>query len=196
MITLPQKGTFSAFAMIVDINGFAKLALSDFQDIAEFTSEVLIGGVYSVEKNGGQVVGFMGDAFFAILHEPENVFRCCSEIAKDMASQYEYFSSSNELNPLSPDKIGLKIGVEYGKLDTAWIYSKFLGVQQVFTGKAVTYASRILTAGAGNRCIIGPNAYEQGLKQWIQGGSLNVKGKKGEGEYKFYVLELGDVWTN
>ena len=196
MTTLPQSGTFSAFAMIVDINGFGKLAFSDFQGIAQFTSEVLIGSVYCVEKNGGQVVGFMGDAFFAILHEPENVFKCCTEIAKDMASQYEYFSSTKEIFSLSPDNIGLKIGVEYGILDTAWIYSKFLGVNRVFTGKPVTYAARILSAGAGNRCLIGPDAYEQGLKQWIQGNSLNIKGKKGEGDYKFYHLNLDDAWTN
>ncbi|MGC4037957.1 MAG: adenylate/guanylate cyclase domain-containing protein [Chitinophagaceae bacterium] len=196
MTTLPRGGTFSAFAMIVDINGFGKLAFSDFQGIAQFTSDVLIGGIYCVERNGGQVVGFMGDAFYAILHDPEKVFACCSEIAKDMASQYDDFASSQMTFPFSPKNIGLKIGVEYGVLDTAQIYSKFLDEQLIYTGRPVTYAARILTAGKGNRCLIGPEAYKQGVKKWIKERPRFIKGKEGETGYKYYVLNLDASWTN
>jgi len=132
MVTLPRTGTFSAFAMIVDINGFGKLAFSDFQGIAQFTGDLLIGGIYRVEKNGGQVVGFMGDAFYAILHDVDSVFNCCSEIAKDMAGLYDDFASSQNTFPFSPKNIGLKIGVEYGLLDTGHIYSRFLDETIIF----------------------------------------------------------------
>lgn len=196
MNTLPESGTFSAYAMIVDINGFGKLAFSDFQGIAQFTSDLLIGGIYRVEKNGGQVVGFMGDAFYAILHDPEKVYTCCTDIAKDMASQYEEFASSNDSFPFSPKNIGLKIGVEYGVLDTGRIYSRFLDEHIIFTGRPVTYAARILVAGKGNRCLIGPEAYQQGLKKWIKGRPRFIKGKEGETGYKYYSLDLDDVWTN
>ncbi len=196
MITLPRSGTFSAFAMIVDINGFGKLAFSDFQGIAQFTGDLLIGGIYRVEKNGGQVVGFMGDAFYAILHDVESVFNCCSEIAQDMASQYEDFASSQNSFPFSPNNIGLKIGVEYGVLDTGRIYSRFLDETIIFTGRPVTYAARILVAGKGNRCLIGPEAYQQGLRKWIKGRPRYIKGKEGEMGYKFYSLNLDDVWTS
>jgi len=196
MVTLPRTGTFSAFAMIVDINGFGKLAFSDFQGIAQFTGDLLIGGIYRVEKNGGQVVGFMGDAFYAILHDVDSVFNCCSEIAHDMAGLYEDFASLQGSFPFSPKNIGLKIGVEYGLLDTGRIYSRFLDETIIFTGKPVTYAARILAAGKGNRCLIGPEAYGQGMKKWIKGRPRYIKGKEGEMGYKYFSLNLDHIWTN
>lgn len=195
MTELPRSGTFTAYTMIVDINGFGKLAFSDFKGIAQFTGDVLIGGIYCVEKNGGQVVGFMGDAFYAILHDADKVFSCCEDIAKDMSSQYEDFASSQNSFPFSPKNIGLKIGVEYGLLDTGLIYSRFFNQHIIFTGRPVTYAARILVAGKGNRCLIGPEAYNQGLKKWIKGRPRYIKGKEGEPGYKYYSLDLDHVWT-
>ncbi len=196
-IIIPEHRCIEVFAMIVDINGYTKIVANpDANLIAQFTRDVLSGGVDAVESHGGEVVGFMGDAFFAILQDPEEVFKCCVTIAKDLDRQCEFISYNADAFPFSPKGPSLKIGIEYGNLDVSDISSKFLGQQKLFAGEAINYAARITAADYGNRCLIGPKAFKYGLNNYIrkEDGPFEIEGKEGEPIYKYYKLDLGDVW--
>lgn len=186
------------FAIILDVNGYSKMVSShDANLIAQFTRDTLYGGIKAVEKNGGEVVGFMGDAFFAILKDSESVFKCCVSIAKDIDRQCEYISCNSQAFPFAPKGPSIKIGIEYGHLDISEISSRFLGVQKIFAGEAINYASRIMQAESGNRCLFGPKAYEMGLNEYLSKDEKHyyeIHGKNGEGKYKYYKLNLGDIW--
>lgn len=198
-ISIPNSGFISAFAMIVDINGFTRMvARAEGDLIAQYTRDVLAGGVSAVEKNGGEVVGFMGDAFYALLADADEVFQCCIDIAVDLDKQCEYISDLQAESPedfsYSPGGPSLKIGIEYGLFDISPISSKYLGPQNLFIGPAVNYASRITAAGKGNRCLVGPAAAERGLDQYQHRGPFKVRGKKGEKPYTYIEMNLDDIW--
>jgi class 3 adenylate cyclase len=196
-IIIPEHGGVDVFAMIVDINGYTKMVSKPEANlIAQFTRDVLSGGIKAVENHGGEVVGFMGDAFFAILSDADEVFRCCAAIAKDIDRQCEYVSSNSDAFPFLPKGPSLKIGIEYGSIELSNISSKFLGNQKLFAGEAINYATRITTADYGNRCLVGPKAFGMGLKNYIQenDGPYEVEGKEGEPMYKYYRLDLSDIW--
>ncbi len=196
-IIIPKYKGIEVFAMIVDINSYTKMVANpDANLIAQFTRDVLSGGVDAVENNGGEVVGFMGDAFFAILSDADEVFRCCVTIAKDIDRQCEYISNNAKAFPFLPQGPSLKIGIEYGYLDVSDISCNFLGKQKLFAGEAINYAARITAADYGNRCLIGPKAFENGLNNYIrkEDGPNEVVGKEGEPIYKYYKLDLGDFW--
>jgi class 3 adenylate cyclase len=198
-ISIPRSGAISAFAMIVDINGFTGMVENaEGDDIAQYTRDVLVGAIEAVENNGGEVVGLMGDAFYALLSDADEVFKCCVGIAKDLDRQCEYISECQsetpELFSFSPGGPGLKIGIEYGLLDISPIHSNYLKAQNLFIGNAVNYASRITAAGKGNRCLIGPKAAKQGLNQYSHRGPFTVKGKAGEKRYTYFELDLDDIW--
>ena len=117
-LSVTDGDSLLAFAMLVDINGFTQMvAKAGGESIAQFTRDVLAGGIAAVEHNGGEVVGFMGDAFYALLFDPDNVFGCCAEIAKDLDAQGEYISGSPGLFSFSPGGPGLKVGIEHGSFD-------------------------------------------------------------------------------
>lgn len=196
-IVIPEHSGIEAFAMIVDINGYTKMVSnSEGNLIAQFTRDVLYGGVNAVQINGGEVIGFMGDAFLGILSNSEDVFKCCALIAKDVDKQCEFISNNSKAFPYSPNGPSLKIGIEYGYLDISDISSNFLGSQKLFAGEAINYAARITAAQYGNRCLIGPKAFEKGLNNYVrdEDGPFKVKGKKGEQSYTYYKLDLGDIW--
>ena len=198
-LSIPESGSISAFAMIVDINGFTRMvARAEGDLVAQYTRDVLAGGIGAVERNGGEVVGFMGDAFYALLPDVDETFQCCVDIAIDLDKQCEYISSCQAESPdtfsYSPGGPGLKIGVEYGQFDIASIGSRYLGPQNLFIGPAVNYASRITAAGKGNRCLVGPSAAARGLDQYQHRGPFKVKGKRGEKPYTYIELNLDDIW--
>lgn len=191
-----NKG-IKGFAIIVDINSYAKMVSdSKANMMAQFTRDVLAGGIRAVEEQGGIVVGFMGDAFLGFLSESENVFSSCLSIAQDLNNQCEYISNNYEAFPFSPQGPSLKIAIEYGHFDISDITSKFLGNQKLFAGEAINYAARISAAESGNRCLIGPQAYENGLKDYISRGDgpFSIEGKQGESICEYYRLNLDDIW--
>ncbi len=193
---IPKNGTLKAFVMIVDINEFAMMVENDSGMIAQDTRDVLSGGVAAVEKFNGEVVGFMGDAFMAILFDPEDVFHSCVRIAKDLDRVCEYISDGQEecpdFFPYVKGGPSLKIGIEYGHFDVSTIHSRFLGEQAHIIGQATVHATRIGNAGVGNRCHIGPNA--AALLNYHLEGPYEVKGKLHEGDFVYYELDLGDIW--
>ncbi len=196
---IEQNKSFSAFAMIVDINAFTLMVAKGEKEtgnIAQFVRDILSGGIEAVEKSGGLVVGFMGDAFLALLEDVDKVFDCCALIAKDLDRTCEYISGFSEDFPQCPKGPKLKIGIEYGVIDVSTIDSDFLGTQKIFIGSTINYASRIMSAGKGNRCLLGPEAYKKGLFQWSDDDPHTTKGKKGEPEYLYYNLDLNDIWRN
>jgi hypothetical protein len=185
--------------MIVDVNAFALMVeRSQGNSIAQLTRDVLYGGVRSVEKCGGAVVGFMGDAFLALLDSAQETFLACVHIAKDLDEQCEYISGAQSQHPdsfwFSRGGPSLKIGIEYGFLDRSTVSSRFMGEQQLFVGSAINYASRIANDGYGNRCHIGPLAAENGLREYSLSEPKEAKGKEGESPYTYFELDLGDIW--
>ena len=198
---LPNNGTLNAFVMIVDINSFTPMVskASPSENIAQFVRDVLSGGIDLIEKHGGSVVSFMGDAFLAIMDNPDSVYAACGGIAKDLDRRCEYISNHQEEYPddwhYAKGGPSLKISIEYGWIDISTIYSGMLGEQRLFIGPAINYASRISSGGEGNRCVVGPEAYNKhGMNQWMNSGPYTIKGKNNEGEYHFWELDLGDVW--
>ncbi len=190
-----QIDGFKGFAIIVDINGFSSMVKrSDGDGIADNVRDVLYGSVHAVESHNGVVVGFMGDAILGFLENVESTYACCASIARDVDRMREYLLPHRDIFPFPDEGPGLKIGVEYGTIDVAKIQSRYLGQQELFIGMPINYASRITGAGKGNRCNIGPRAYEMGLKDYRVEGPYTVDGKPGEGTYTYYQLDLGDIW--
>jgi class 3 adenylate cyclase len=194
-ISIPKTRPFLAFSIIVDINGFALMVeKSEGNSIAQNVRDTLLGSVNSVERNGGIVVGFMGDAFLGFLETAEDVFKCCTGIAKDIDRLREYIYPERKHFPFDPKGPALKIGIEYGLIDVSTIHSNYLGAQNLFIGTPINYASRISGAGKGNRCNIGTKAFEMGLNAYSNiEGPFMVRGKRGEGKYE-YKLGLGEIW--
>ena len=195
-----NKG-IEAFAMIVDINGFTPMvdiAENTGGPTAQFIRDILYGYIAAVEKNGGIVVGFMGDAFLAIMEQADQVADACNGIAVDVDKTNDYFNSDPEFWPISKKGLKIKIGVEYGVIDISDIQSSFLGVQKLFIGTTINYAARITAGGnkSNSRCLFGPKAFKAGLNQWPHEGPFRIKGKKGEQVYEYYNLDLDDIWCN
>jgi len=196
-INLPEDGGgLKAFAMIVDINSFTLLVNSFSGSIAQFTRDILAGGIDTVEQHRGEVVGLMGDAFYALLPDATSVIECCIGIARDVNKQCEYFDHLRfHLNDTEyPQGIGMKIGVEHGHLDVADIKTKVMGWQRLFVGEPVIYASRISGAGKGNRCLFGPAAAQLIQDSYPLKGPYKIKGKAGEPQYTYYQFDLSDIW--
>lgn len=198
-IAIPKSGHFEAFALIVDINGFTGMvAQSDGNVIADFVRDVLVGSVKAVEDAGGEVVGFMGDAILAVLPDADSAAAACFVIAKDLNSQCEYISQSQKECPdcweFAPGGPSLKIGIEHGWMDVAEISSRALGTQQLIIGNAINHAARILNAGSGNRCLVGPSAVKHGFSNYQLEGPSFIAGKSGEPSYEYFKFDLEDIW--
>ena len=193
---IPKSGYFDAFSVIVDINGFTRL-VADHTDvhIATFVRDVLYGAIGAIEDAGGSVVGVMGDAVFGILPTAQAVWDACFDIAKDLDSQCSYLAQ-NGFQEAIPELPSLKIGVEFGALAVSTIQTTALGQLPFYIGPATNYAARILGAGSGNRCHIGPRAVAAGMDEYVDQDAFDeVAGKKGEPTYRFWCLDLSDVWV-
>jgi class 3 adenylate cyclase len=197
MSSFPRHGSIEAFAMLVDINGFTTIVDRSLgENIAKHISDVLKHGVNAVESHQGHVVGFMGDAFLAILHSRSDVIKSCTEIAQAVAEQCQIVKDPNTTFkwPL-PEGPSLKIAVEYGWMDISGISSHAIGEQIQLIGPPINYANRISSSGSGNRCHIGPNAAQLiGVDCEELTGPYRVEGKKGEGIYTYYRLPLDRIW--
>ena len=194
----PRNAGTKCYAMIVDINGFAKMVKKDeFGGVADYTRDVLDGVIQRVERNHGEVVAFMGDALLSLFGVADDVFFACHDIARNIDDQCEYISGEQqghpELWPFARGGPSIKILIEFGHVDVTVIESDFLGKQALLIGECINYASRIGAAGVGNRCLLGPAAAEQ-LAGYTIEGPWDVPGKGKEGKYKYYELPLGDEW--
>jgi class 3 adenylate cyclase len=201
VIVIPSHGTIRAFAMIVDLNRFAgmvKLAEQTGDIIAQFTRDVLSGAIDQIESEGGEVVGFMGDAVYGVLPSGDRAVKACFGIAKYVDRHCEYISSAQarckHLWAFAKGGASLKIAVEYGVLDVSTIYSRLLGSQPLLVGNAVNYASRIAAAGKGNRCNIGPIAAKMEFSKYHLDGPFIIKGKFGEPPYEYFNFRMDDIW--
>ncbi len=183
--------------MLVDINGFTSLVDRSLgENIAKHISDVLKQGVNAVESHNGHVIGFMGDAFIAVLQNKTEVIQSCSEIAKAVAEQCKILNDpQGSFKWPLPEGPSLKIAVEYGWMDISRISSKAVGEQILMIGPPINYAHRVSSSGSGNRCHIGPNAAQLiGVDCEELTGPYRVEGKKGEGIYTYYRLPLDHIW--
>ncbi|WP_321943932.1 hypothetical protein [Paraburkholderia tropica] len=193
---ISQFSRFPAFSMIVDVNSFTSLVAQNElgAGVAQFVRDILVGPIAVVEENGGGVIGVNGDAIFAILPDADSAFMACVGIARDLDKMCCYLNNTDYIKDI-PAPPSLKIGVEYGFLDSSTISTNALGTLPFCIGPATNYAARIIAAGAGNRCHIGPAAYAAGMDAWLsQQTLLKVPGKRDEPDYSYYKLDLGDIW--
>jgi class 3 adenylate cyclase len=200
-LPIPKIGHVEAFAMIVDLNGFTPMvekAECANDSIAQFTRDALAGAIFEIEAQGGEVVGFMGDAILGILPDGDSAVKACFGIAKDTDRLCEWISNCQaECNggwEYAPGGPSLKISVEYGRMDVSTIDSRLLGEHRLLIGNPINYAARIAKAGEGNRCIIGPAAAKREFANYQLTGPVEVSGKPGELPYECYFLDLSDIW--
>jgi class 3 adenylate cyclase len=198
-ISIRNCRPFDAFAMIVDLNGFTRMVARDeVGTVAQDTRDALTGGIRAVEENAGLVVGFMGDAFLAILEDDESVVLAALSTAKDLDRTCEWISDAQSENPNDWSHMAggpsLKILIEYGRIDVSTIASKFLGEQFLLAGVPINYAACIGSFGTGNRCLLGPEAAKRIGRSYPLEGPHTTKGKKGEPPYTCYRFDMGDVW--
>jgi class 3 adenylate cyclase len=200
---IPATGSFHAFAMIVDINGFTKMVSDGAGDmVAEFVRDSLGGAVQAVEEAGGEVMAFMGDALLGILPDAESTVGACGRIAKDLDRLCEWVSNHQEHWPqlwsFAPGGPSLKLAFECGLIEQATISSRRLGTQNLLVGEPINYASRISGAGEGNRCVCGPkavNSVRAAFDYRIEGPRLHQSAKP-DGPYEYYDIDLGDLWLS
>lgn len=76
---VPKEGSFAAFSMLVDINGFTALVAQNELGggITQFVKDLFYGSIRAIEENNGAVIGVNGDALFAIFLEHEDVLEGC-----------------------------------------------------------------------------------------------------------------------
>jgi class 3 adenylate cyclase len=200
-IKIPKSGSFSAFAILVDINGFTRMVKKAemTNSMATFTHDVLAGAIMAVEGVGGEVVGFMGDALLGLIENEKSTAEACIAIADDVDRQCEYMTNAQsktvETWPFAPGGPSLKIAVEYGEMDICTIQSRFLGEQRLIIGSAINSTSRIIRACEGNQCVIGASAAKHFLKSFSLDGPHRIAGKKGEEPYRYYFFQLEDFWV-
>jgi hypothetical protein len=197
---------FDAYAVIVDINSFTSMVRNAVDGpaggmlIADFVRDCLGGAVVVIERNGGAVVGVMGDAILAFVPEGgDRIFHTCADIAKYVDRTCEYISTHQQDDSQnwywSPGGPSVKVCVEWGRFDVSTLSTTFLGDQRLFIGNAINYAARIGKAGEGNRCLLGPVAARRPeLSQFGPDGPHHVDGKPGESKFEYFVLELGEIW--
>jgi class 3 adenylate cyclase len=193
---IPKKTYFPAFSMIVDVNSFTRLVAENDLGVgvAQYVRDILTGPIVAIEKAGGSVIGVMGDAIFGILPDADSAADACREVARDLNLMCEYLDGTEFLEGV-PHPPTLKIGVEYGWLTNSTVTTSALGEIPFCIGPATNYVSRIIAAGEGNRCHVGPAAYAAGMDRWIGDEEVReVAGKKGEPIYRYYKYDLGEIW--
>ncbi len=198
MSDFPRHGSIQAFAMLVDINGFTTLVDRSLgENIAKRIADVLKEGVDAVESHHGHIIGFMGDAFIAVLENRTDVLQSCAQIATAVTKQCSILSDpASEFKWPFPEGPSIKIALEYGWMDIAQVSSQAIGEQILLIGPPINYAHRISNSGSGNRCHIGPNAAQLiGVDCDKLSGPYRVEGKKGEGIYTYYRLPMSHLWT-
>ena len=202
LMAIPNNESFSAIALVVDMNGSTAMIqrASHHTLLADFTRDVLAGGIHAVETAGGDVLTFMGDAFLAILPDASAAFEACVMIARDLDHQCEWISDVQQQDPLAwsfaPGGPGLTIAFEWGTLHSTEISSRVLGTQILLVGEPINYASRISAAGAGNRCFCGPCAASLLTELgYVLAGPTRYHGTKSDGPYVYFELDLEDIWA-
>jgi class 3 adenylate cyclase len=196
-MNIPKSGYFHAYSLIADINSFTNLV--NYHQlpagVADYVRDVLVGAIAAIENCEGSVIGVMGDAIFGTLPDADSAMGACISIAKDVNEICKYLASSpfeKEIHELP----SMKIGVEYGILQASTINSAALGTIPFCIGPATNYAARIIAVGEGNRCHIGPKAIATGFNKHINETCVQeVNGKRGEPNYQYWVLNLGNVWV-
>jgi class 3 adenylate cyclase len=194
-IAIPTVGSFQSFSMIVDINGFAEIVRhAPAVWIARCIRDVLSACVDCIEDAGGEVVEVMGDAILGMLPDSRSTANACFAIARDLNERNGRQANGDGLAYRPYRMPSLKIGVEYGTLNVYELSSRVLGRHPLIIGEPINHASRILSAGSGNRCLIGPRARERGFGEYSLGGPFTIRGKLGEPDYDYFQLDLSGVW--
>jgi class 3 adenylate cyclase len=195
---LEDGSHFECVALVLDLNHSEKLVgLDDNNDVGQFIRDVIVGWIDPIEESGGSVINFTGDGMVAVLPDEESAGMACFGIARDLRKTREHLESSREGHPevfgVMEAGLGMKIAIERGILEVNSIKAAFLGKQYLLVGPPTIYATRLLSFGRGDRCLIGPNA----AKKWPYGpleGPFVQRGKRGR-EYEYYKFDLEDSWA-
>jgi class 3 adenylate cyclase len=190
----------SCVALVVDVNG-SELMFNSWHAnlVGQFVRDILVGSIRAIELAGGSILSFTGDGLIAALTDEDKAAEACWGIAHDFRKLNEYLMQKGNdgvsLWPFMHDDFGLKIALERGVLEVNTVHTDFLGEQPFIVGEASIYASRMLSFGKGNRCLIGPRA----AARWNYGeleGPFKDKGKHEGIEYEYYLYDMSDIWVD
>ena len=195
--TIEKLGSFECVALVVDINGSEKIiAAEEEQLVAQFFRDLLLGSIEAVEKFNGSVISFTGDGFISVLPSESDAGLACFRIARDLRKTREYLESSGpDVWPALKSGVGLKIALERGWLNVSSISSDFLGKQPFLVGPPTVYASRILSFGEGDRCIVRSQCSGQLAYTGLE-GPFKGRVKHQEIKYEYYFFDLYDFWED
>jgi class 3 adenylate cyclase len=196
--TYQKQLYFECTALVVDINSSEMMFRSDEANlVGQFTRDTLSGAVRAVEEAGGSVINHSGDSIIAVMPNVEAAAEASWSVAHDFRKTKEYLVGTGlkTVWPFVPDDFGLKISMESGTMEVSTIWSKFLGEQPFITGPPSVYASRMLSFGEGNRCLVGPIAAEGWPYETLAGPFIG-QGKHAEIKYEYFLYDLSDLWED
>src|ERR1039458_9804836 len=127
--TVEKTGSFECLVLVVDINASERLlAADDWGGTAQFFRDLLYGSIRAVEDANGSVINFIGDGLTAVLPSEKDAGLACMAIAHDLRKTRDYLVSSGpEAFPQLKVGVGLKMGVERGRMQVSSIESRFVG---------------------------------------------------------------------
>jgi adenylate cyclase len=166
-----------------DVRGF--VSMTDHmppEAIVEMLNEYMTRMVTIIQKHGGVVDKYVGDAIMALWGVPvsspddtENALKACLEMRMELAALNQLRLSRGE----SPIRIGM--GLHRGEVIAGNIGSESK-MEYTVIGDAVNLASRIesMTKDFGRDLLISHSVYENAKLQFLMEscGSVPVKGKK------------------
>jgi len=193
--TVEKTGSFECLALVVDINASERLlAVDEWEGTAQFFRDLLYGSVRAIEDAHGSVINFIGDGLTAVLPSEEDAGMACMAIAHDLRKTRDYLVSNGpEAFPQLKVGVGLKMGIERGRMQVSSISSKFVGAAPYFFGEPAVYATRISRFGRGDRCLIGPKAAANWPYGPLDGPFVR---QRRTFTYEYYSFDLGDLWVD
>ncbi len=146
-----QHGSFPGFVMFFDIVDFTttcdllqKEGKRGAEEISKLMQTILREPLLQVEKNGGYVIRFVGDAFLAVFREQaaQNVLAATFAISNHFQQMTEYSS------PLGTFPIKFRLLVSFGKI--SWrIFANEMQNEYIFRGRVIQELHRLSKRKSG-----------------------------------------------
>ena len=168
--------------------------------------DVLAGAVDITERGGGLVANTMGDGVLSLFETADAAFTAACGIVRDCGDHNEFLlahQSEFQVEPYVEKGLRCRCALESGPIEHHPLRTNS-SVFTLWTGNAINYAARILTAEerAGspneqvvNTIVVGPIAYEELRKRW-SGFSSPIRSTVKDAEfvaYPFDTIHLYDM---
>lgn len=178
--THPIRERRSATALFADLVGYTSLTESNDPEVVRRDLDRAFAALANaVEKHGGVVESFLGDALFALFgvplareDDPTRAVRCALEM------QAEADVINRDLLSKQRRELRFRIGIETGEVLVGGAASG--RSERAVTGDAVNTAARLQSAAEPGTVLVGPNAQAltSGTIEYGTPKHLELKGKK------------------